>query len=101
MTKTTKELAEEWLRLDKDEATRDEIYKLLVRGDDVELERRLRTRIAFGTAGLRGPMQAGFSCIFRGNTWQVFVLLLYFHPALKPSFLRVNHGIITRLLLKP
>ena len=63
MTKTTKELAEEWLRLDKDEATRDEIYKLLVCGDDVELERRLRTRIAFGTAGLRGPMQAGFSCM--------------------------------------
>ena len=41
MAKTTKELAEEWLRLDKDEATRDEIYKLLVCGDDVELERRL------------------------------------------------------------
>jgi len=63
MAKTTKELAEEWLCLDKDEATRDEIYKLLVRGDDVELEKRLRTRIAFGTAGLRGPMQAGFSCM--------------------------------------
>ncbi len=54
-------LAEEWLRLDKDPKTRDEIYRLLVRGDKEELERRLRHRIAFGTAGLRAPMYAGFS----------------------------------------
>ncbi|OCK75530.1 phosphoglucomutase-2 [Lepidopterella palustris CBS 459.81] len=63
MTKTTRELAEEWLRLDRDEETRDEIYKLLVKGDNSELEKRLRNRIAFGTAGLRGPMQAGFACM--------------------------------------
>ncbi|KAK0658811.1 putative phosphoribomutase [Lasiodiplodia hormozganensis] len=54
-------LAEEWLRLDKDPSTRDEIYKLLVHGDKQELEKRLRKRIAFGTAGLRASMQAGFS----------------------------------------
>ncbi|KAL0257799.1 hypothetical protein SLS55_006964 [Diplodia seriata] len=54
-------LAEDWLRLDKDPATRDEIYKLLVHGDKPELEKRLRKRIAFGTAGLRASMQAGFS----------------------------------------
>lgn len=58
-----KELAEEWLRLDKDKATTDEIYHLLVQGDAAELERRLQPRIAFGTAGLRGPMQAGFACM--------------------------------------
>lgn len=58
-----KELAEEWLRLDEDRSTTDEIYKLLVHGNRDELERRLRTRIAFGTAGLRGPMQAGFACM--------------------------------------
>ncbi|KAF1979795.1 hypothetical protein BU23DRAFT_548993 [Bimuria novae-zelandiae CBS 107.79] len=58
-----KELAEEWLRLDKDKFTRDEIYRALVQGDAAELERRLRPRIAFGTAGLRGPMQAGFACM--------------------------------------
>lgn len=54
-------LAEEWLRLDKDPSTRDEIYKLLVHGNKQELEKRLRKRIAFGTAGLRAAMQAGFS----------------------------------------
>ncbi|EOD46227.1 putative phosphoglucomutase protein [Neofusicoccum parvum UCRNP2] len=54
-------LAEEWLRLDKDPSTRDEIYRLLVNGEKAELETRLRKRIAFGTAGLRASMQAGFS----------------------------------------
>lgn len=58
-----KELAEEWLRLDRDKSTTDEIYHLLVQGDAAELSRRLRPRIAFGTAGLRGPMQAGFACM--------------------------------------
>lgn len=63
MAKSIKELAQEWLHLDKDKSTTDEIYKLLVQRDEEELERRLRTRIAFGTAGLRGPMKAGFACM--------------------------------------
>ncbi|KAF1945707.1 hypothetical protein EJ02DRAFT_451417 [Clathrospora elynae] len=63
MAKDIKELASEWLELDQDKSTSDDIYKLLVNGDTDELEKRLRTRIAFGTAGLRGPMQAGFSCM--------------------------------------
>jgi phosphoglucomutase len=63
MAKDIKELAEEWLQLDQDPATTDEIYKLLVKGDTAELEKRLRNRIAFGTAGLRGRMQAGFACM--------------------------------------
>ncbi|KAF2640374.1 hypothetical protein P280DRAFT_550137 [Massarina eburnea CBS 473.64] len=58
-----KDLAREWLRLDRDKSTTDEIYKLLVQGNTNELESRLRNRIAFGTAGLRGPMQAGFACM--------------------------------------
>ncbi|OAL52104.1 hypothetical protein IQ07DRAFT_586439 [Pyrenochaeta sp. DS3sAY3a] len=63
MAKDIKELAREWLDLDKDPTTTDEIYKLLMHGDTDELEKRLRHRIAFGTAGLRGPMQAGFACM--------------------------------------
>jgi phosphoglucomutase len=63
MTKDIKELAREWLELDQDKSTTDEIYELLMRGDTDELELRLRHRIAFGTAGLRGPMQAGFACM--------------------------------------
>jgi phosphoglucomutase len=61
MAPTTKELAEEWLRIDKDPVTRDEIHKLLEQNDEAELESRLRTRIQFGTAGLRARMEAGFS----------------------------------------
>jgi phosphoglucomutase len=61
MSPTTRELAKEWLRIDKDEGTRDEISRLLEQNDEAELERRLRTRIQFGTAGLRAKMEAGFS----------------------------------------
>jgi phosphoglucomutase len=61
MSPTTKELAEEWLRIDKDPTTRDQIFKLLQEGDEAELESRLRTRIQFGTAGLRARMEAGFA----------------------------------------
>jgi phosphoglucomutase len=63
MAKDIKELAREWLELDEDPTTTDEIYKLLVNGNTDELEKRLRHRIAFGTAGLRGPMQGGFACM--------------------------------------
>lgn len=63
MAKDIKELAREWLELDQDKSTTNEIYDLLHQGNTNELERRLRTRIAFGTAGLRGPMQAGFACM--------------------------------------
>ncbi|KAF2742705.1 hypothetical protein M011DRAFT_472030 [Sporormia fimetaria CBS 119925] len=63
MSKDIKELAEEWLNLDKDPSTTDEIYRLLQQKDHDELEKRLRNRIAFGTAGLRGPMKAGFACM--------------------------------------
>ena len=50
MTQDIKELARQWLELDQDKTTTDEIYKLLVDGDTDELEKRLRHRIAFGTA---------------------------------------------------
>ncbi|KAF2853904.1 phosphoglucomutase-like protein [Plenodomus tracheiphilus IPT5] len=63
MAKDIKELAKEWLELDQDKSTSDEIYSLLAHGDTIELEKRLGHRIAFGTAGLRGPMQAGFACM--------------------------------------
>jgi phosphoglucomutase len=58
---TTEELAQEWLRIDRDKSTRGEIEQLLKDKNHDELEARLRTRIAFGTAGLRAKMEAGFS----------------------------------------
>jgi phosphoglucomutase len=55
------DLAKEWLRLDQDERTREEMENLVAENNTDELEKRLRHRIAFGTAGLRARMGAGFS----------------------------------------
>ncbi|EPS26759.1 hypothetical protein PDE_01698 [Penicillium oxalicum 114-2] len=54
-------LIETWLQWDQNPVTRQEIEKLRDVGDTKELELRLRNRIEFGTAGLRGRMAAGFS----------------------------------------
>lgn len=49
------------MQWDKNEKTRNEIQSLVDAKDWSELKRRLLTRIAFGTAGLRGVMRAGFN----------------------------------------
>jgi phosphoglucomutase len=54
-------LARQWLTLDQDPTTRKEIEDLVAADNTVELENRLRTRITFGTAGLRSAMKAGFA----------------------------------------
>lgn len=57
--------ARAWLRQDPDPETRDELAGLITRaggGDDTalaDLGDRFRTRLAFGTAGLRGELGAG------------------------------------------
>lgn len=58
---TIQDLAQEWLRLDQNPSTRTEVETLLAEGNLPELEKRMRKRIAFGTAGLRATMGAGFS----------------------------------------
>lgn len=55
------ELAQRWLALDRDATTRQEIQDLVDDNDEAALELRLRKRIAFGTAGLRSSMRAGFA----------------------------------------
>jgi len=64
------DLTQEWLSWDKDQTTAAEIRSLYEKqsqsgpssiGAKEELEKRLRNRIQFGTAGLRGRMQAGFA----------------------------------------
>lgn len=55
------DLAERWMKVDQDESTRREIEELMKANNGIELEARLRTRIAFGTAGLRSSMKAGFA----------------------------------------
>ncbi|KAJ7470417.1 hypothetical protein FB451DRAFT_1339920 [Mycena latifolia] len=56
-------LVNEWLRLDQNETTRQEIQQMSDEGKTTELEQRMRTRIEFGTAGLRGKMAAGWACM--------------------------------------
>ncbi|KAJ6618234.1 hypothetical protein B0H10DRAFT_2164164 [Mycena sp. CBHHK59/15] len=56
-------LVNEWLRLDQNETSRHEIQRLWDERKTNELEERMRTRIEFGTAGLRGKMAAGWSCM--------------------------------------
>ncbi|KXS99384.1 hypothetical protein AC579_8804 [Pseudocercospora musae] len=53
--------AQQWLSQDQDQNTKSEMEQLLRDGNHVELELRLSKRIAFGTAGLRAPMKAGFA----------------------------------------
>ncbi|EEB97480.1 hypothetical protein MPER_03193, partial [Moniliophthora perniciosa FA553] len=47
--------------MDRNYHPRDEIQRLWDKRDTKELERRMRHRIEFGTAGLRGKMEAGWS----------------------------------------
>lgn len=61
MTETIDDLAQRWLDLDQDDSTRQEIQQLVQSNNVAELESRLRNRIAFGTAGLRSSMKAGFA----------------------------------------
>ncbi|KAH7927714.1 hypothetical protein BV22DRAFT_1103519 [Leucogyrophana mollusca] len=60
-TPSLDDLVSDWLRLDKNESTRTEIEQLRDAGNTAELEKRMRVRIEFGTAGLRGKMEAGWS----------------------------------------
>ncbi|KAJ4488314.1 hypothetical protein J3R30DRAFT_3654599 [Lentinula aciculospora] len=70
MSASLKELVDGWLEIDQasrcrlsriNEATRSEIQNLWDKTDTKELERRMRPRIEFGTAGLRGKMEAGWA----------------------------------------
>ncbi|KAI9140928.1 hypothetical protein BKA69DRAFT_1157814 [Paraphysoderma sedebokerense] len=59
--KQLKDLADLWLSQDKNPETRKEIVSLLENQNVGELQKRLGSRIEFGTAGLRARMEAGFS----------------------------------------
>ncbi|XP_062545687.1 glucose 1,6-bisphosphate synthase [Armigeres subalbatus] len=53
----------EWLKWDKNEKTLKEIKSLVNDSEWKVLSSRLLKRLAFGTAGLRGAMQAGFNAM--------------------------------------
>ncbi|KAF5358442.1 hypothetical protein D9756_001763 [Leucocoprinus leucothites] len=54
-------LVSQWLILDRNPDTHAEIQNLWASGNVEELESRMRNRIQFGTAGLRGRMEAGWA----------------------------------------
>ncbi|KAL1947532.1 hypothetical protein VTO73DRAFT_13256 [Trametes versicolor] len=56
-----KGLVDQWLHLDPNEETRSEIQTLVDDGNTSELQKRMSPRIEFGTAGLRGRMEAGWA----------------------------------------
>ncbi|XP_073813716.1 phosphoglucomutase 2 [Musca autumnalis] len=49
-----------WLKWDRNEKTLNEIKQLIASNEWDQLKKRLLERLAFGTAGLRGCMRAGF-----------------------------------------
>lgn len=55
------ERAQEWLKFDPNAQTSSEIQGLIDGGDAVALAKVLNSRLAFGTAGLRGPMGGGYN----------------------------------------
>lgn len=52
--------AEQYVRWDPNATTRDAVRSMLDSGDDVGLAKVMSTRLAFGTAGLRGKMGPGY-----------------------------------------
>ena len=54
---------DQWLRWDPDPATRKEVEEMRAAGATEALKSRFKDRIKFGTAGLRGRMQAGPSSL--------------------------------------
>ena len=53
--------AKGWLDLDYHEPTKAAVKELLDSGNLTELRKIMGERLAFGTAGLRGPMGAGYN----------------------------------------
>ncbi|EPX73526.1 phosphoglucomutase [Schizosaccharomyces octosporus yFS286] len=54
-------LVNEWLAIDQNETTRNEVKDLLNAGDYVTLKQIMQPRIGFGTSGLRAEIGAGFA----------------------------------------
>ncbi len=52
-------IAQNWANQDPDNETKQELQALIDSNNTAELEKRFSGRLQFGTAGLRGPLQAG------------------------------------------
>jgi len=56
-------IARDYISWDPNIETRNIIQSLVDSGNENELKRLLSSRLSFGTAGLRGPMGAGYNCM--------------------------------------
>jgi phosphoglucomutase len=103
-SESLEDLIQKWLLWDKDETSAAEIRSLCEKQAQLrpisvdaeeELKKRLRTRIQFGTAGLRGRMQAGFAfmnCLTVIQTSQgIAKYLLSSATADGPLFVIIGH----------
>lgn len=61
MSRSILEVAEEYVQWDPNEESRNAVAELLKAGKEKELQSILGSRLVFGTAGLRGPMGAGYN----------------------------------------
>jgi phosphomannomutase len=65
MDAALKQEVENWIADDPDPATAQELVELLTRGDETTLRKHFSGFLQFGTAGLRGPIGPGPSCMNR------------------------------------
>lgn len=82
-------LAKEWIEIDYHKPTKEAIQKLLNEGNEAELDKLLSKRLAFGTAGLRGPMGAGYNRMNHVTVFQCTQgIVAYLEKTFEPAKLK-------------
>uniref|UniRef100_F1KTP4 Phosphoglucomutase-2 n=1 Tax=Ascaris suum TaxID=6253 RepID=F1KTP4_ASCSU len=79
-----------WLKLDKNEKDRKEVQELVAKKDIGTLKSRMCAKMAFGTAGIRSRMEAGFN---RLNDLTILMLTNGFALHLKEVYKRESNGV--------